>query len=203
MKLHKLEKELKQKGIRFVCGLDEAGRGPWAGPIVAAAVILPGKIKLPGLKDSKKLNSKKREKLFSIIERHANYGIGIVSHTEIDRLGIVESTQIAFEKALSALSSATQPEYLLIDGRDQFFFGIPAISIIKGDTKVRCIAAASILAKVTRDRIMDEFDKEFPLYGFCKNKGYGVLSHHRAIIKHGICQIHRRTYEPIKTLTSK
>lgn len=198
MKLHPLEKELKAKGVKLVCGLDEAGRGPWAGPIVAGAVILPEKIKLPGLKDTKVLTVENRERLFRILEQRACYGIGIVSHREIDRLGIVEATQVAFEKALSALPIS--PEYLLIDGRDQFFFGIPAISVIKGDTKVRCIAAAAIMAKVTRDRIMVEYDKEFPEYGFRENKGYGVPRHQRALKKFGITEIHRKSYEPIKNI---
>lgn len=200
MKKSQIEKDLHAEGLRYVCGLDEAGRGPWAGPVVSAAVILPSRLsKLAELNDSKQLSATTRAELYTHIMSQSIYGIGIVSHTEIDKIGIIEATFSAYEKAISGLTQ--NPEYILIDGRDQFFFGIPKMSIVKGDTKIQCIAAASILAKVIRDRIMEKYHVEFPQYGFDEHKGYGVARHHQALNKYGPSPIHRFSYEPIKHMS--
>jgi ribonuclease HII len=193
MKAHKLELELTKKGINLICGLDEAGRGPLAGPVVAAAVILPKNLRLPSLNDSKLLTERKREKLYEKITKNAKYGVGIVKAHEIDEIGILEATYKAFQKALSNLGE--RPEYLLIDGRDAFFFDIPYLSVVKGDTKVRAIAAASIIAKVHRDRLMVEQQQKHPKYTFRKHKGYGTKAHLKEIEKYGYCEIHRKTFK--------
>lgn len=182
-----------------IAGLDEAGTGSWAGPVVAAAVILPSKkIHLPGLTDSKLLTSSKREKLFELIVKKCTFGIGIVKNTYLDRFGLSHAVRAAFEIALSELDIT--PDLLLIDGRDIYSFAIPHISIIKGDRKVRAISAASILAKVTRDRIMTEYAKEHPNYMFDKHKGYGTGQHRQLLKRYGPSPIHRLSYEPIKKL---
>ena len=193
------------KGFGLVTGLDEAGRGPLAGPVVAAAVSLradfllnPEKLeKLKTVNDSKKLTAKKREELFEIIKTECfEVGVGICDHAIIDRVNVLQATFLAMKMALGNLKS--KPDMLLIDGK----FPIPNISaqqeaIIDGDALVFSIAAASIIAKVTRDRIMDEYDKKYPQYGFAKHAGYGTKIHMEALIKYGPCPIHRRTFKPI------
>ena len=200
-----LEKNLHSAGITHICGIDEAGRGPLAGPVVAAAVILPTNIKLPGLNDSKKLSPAKREKLFAVIIQEAQYGIGIVSHKQIDRIGIVASVGRAMQAAVKTLPH--KPDCLLIDGIDNFQFSarnaqnakntfIPTAFIEKGDTRVQSIQAASIIAKVTRDKIMIDYDKKYPVYKFRQHKGYGTKSHYSALRRYGPCKIHRITFCP-------
>ncbi len=180
---------------RCVAGLDEAGRGSWAGPVVAAAVILPEKLQLPGLNDSKLLTEKKREELFKKIVATCAYGIGTASHEEVDRHGLLHATFLAFQRALQQLPQ--QPEALWIDGRDKFKFDVPHTSVIKGDRTYRCIAAASVLAKVTRDHLMIECARHYPDYGFEEHKGYGTERHQQALRSHGPSAIHRLSYAPL------
>lgn len=182
----------------IIAGMDEAGRGSWAGPVVAAAVILPKGLRLGGLNDSKLVPPAKREKLFEKIVRYCDYGVGLASHEEVDRCGLLQATYYAFKRALENLP--TKPDHILIDGRDKFAFVIPHTSIIRGDQKVRCISAASIIAKVTRDRLMVEYGKRYPQYGFQMHKGYGTEAHQLALREHGPCELHRKSYEPLKKL---
>jgi len=181
--------------LKLVAGLDEAGRGSWAGPVVAAAVILPEKIHLPGLNDSKLVTEKKREELFAKIIKSCPHGIGTASHEEVDQWGLLHATFLAFKRALEQLNQ--RPEELWIDGRDKFQFGIPHVSVIKGDRTYRCIAAASILAKVTRDHLMIEWAGHYPDYGFEEHKGYGTEQHQAALRRLGPSAIHRKTYAPL------
>jgi ribonuclease HII len=185
----------KLKG-KIIAGMDEAGRGPWAGPVVAGAVILPPRIRLPFLTDSKKLSEKRREKLYDLITNKAIWGVGEASHKEVDELGLTKATNLAYKRALKSLP--TTPDHLLIDGRDKFSLPHPYDSIIKGDLKVRCISAASIIAKVTRDRLMKDYDKKYPGFHFASHKGYGTRRHHEALKKKGISPIHRISYKPIQ-----
>ena len=178
--------------------MDEAGRGALAGPVVAAAVILPKWTKLPGLTDSKLLSAAKREELFEKIKKSCEYGIGIASHKEVDEFGLLHATFRAYRRAIKGLK--TKPDHLMIDGRDKFFFDIPHESIIKGDLLVRSISAASVMAKVTRDRLMLEFAQKYPQYGFDFHKGYGTKRHQRALKEHGPSEIHRKSYAPLKSL---
>lgn len=182
--------------MEIVAGVDEAGRGPLAGPVVAAAVILPIKNSIKGLVDSKKLSHKKREILFNEIVKKSHVGVGIVSHRTIDNINILQATYIAMRKAISQLS--TTPERVLIDG-----YGLPDQKIknegiIGGDDSVECISAASIVAKVTRDRIMIEVDPIFPEFGFAKHKGYGTKQHMEALIMNRATPIHRKSFEPVR-----
>lgn len=178
--------------------MDEAGRGSWAGPVVAAAVILPSGCRLPGLTDSKLLTSKQREELFKLIMQKAKVGVGIAPFHEVDQHGLLHATFKAYERSLEDLSA--EPEHLLIDGRDNFTFQIPHTSIIKGDLKVRAISAASVIAKVTRDRIMVDWGKDYPDYGFEKHKGYGTKFHQDALAAFGPSRIHRLSYKPLQQL---
>jgi len=178
--------------------MDEAGRGSWAGPVVAAAVILPRGTRLPGLTDSKLLSLKMRETLFDQIMTHAQVGVGMASHQEVDEHGLLHATFKAYERALEDLDA--EPEHLLIDGRDKFTFKAPHTSIIKGDLKVRAISAASVIAKVTRDRIMINYEQEFPGYQFDNHKGYGTKAHQEALKLYGPSRIHRITYKPLQQL---
>ncbi|MBT5016608.1 ribonuclease HII [Candidatus Peregrinibacteria bacterium] len=180
----------------IIAGMDEAGRGPWAGPVVAAAVILPRGIHLPGLNDSKKVTEKKREELYAKIKLKAEWGIGKASHKEIDRHGLLKATQLAFQRALDSLPRV--PEHLLIDGRDNFTFSVPHTSIIRGDQKIRSIKAASILAKVARDKLMKDCSLKFPEYSFDKHKGYGTQKHQLALQKYGVTPVHRRSFKPVQ-----
>jgi ribonuclease HII len=194
------DKQFRRSGIINLCGIDEAGRGPLAGPVVAAALILKENIEIPGINDSKKIKEKNREKLEPIIKESAvNYGIGCVGPDEIDRTNILQATFKAMQKAIEAL--AISPDYIIIDGRDfpkfiNMDFKKPIIgkAFIKGDRKSQCIAGASILAKVYRDRLMRNYDVIYPQYGFAKHKGYATQVHRENILKYGPCDIHRKSF---------
>ncbi|OGY43031.1 MAG: ribonuclease HII [Candidatus Buchananbacteria bacterium RIFCSPHIGHO2_01_FULL_39_14] len=191
------EKKLRRQGYKLIAGLDEAGKGAWAGPIVAAAVILDPKIKIKGIKDSKLLRAPERQKLFEeIISQAVGWAIGAVSQQKIDESGIVAANIMAMQQALKKLLPA--PDYLLVDAIKINYQNLPALSIIDGDYKIRSIAAASIVAKVTRDRLMDELDEKYPQYGFKQHKGYGTNHHFQMIAKYGAADIHRQTFEPVK-----
>lgn len=193
MDLWVYEREAFDAGIKLVCGVDEAGRGPLAGPVCAAAVILPPGLDIPGLNDSKKLTDKKRRELYDImIEQAVSYGIAFASEQEIDEINILQATFLAMERAMQKLSP--QPELALIDGNRTKDFGLPVRTIVKGDSLSASIAAASILAKVTRDRLMEEYDAQYPQYGFAVHKGYGTRRHYAALREYGPCEIHRRTF---------
>lgn len=180
-------------GLNVICGVDEAGRGPLAGPVCAAAVILPKHLQIPGLTDSKKLSDKKRRELFPIIQEQAvAYGIGLASEAEIDEINILQATFLAMGRALSQLS--IRPEIALIDGNRETDFGLPVKTVVKGDSLSANIAAASVLAKVTRDNIMVELAKQYPAYGFEIHKGYGTKSHYEALRTYGPCPIHRKSF---------
>lgn len=200
LNLYEFEDALYAKGITYIAGTDEAGRGPLAGPVVAAAVILRKGAVIEGVDDSKKLTDKKRRGLIDTIKKEAlAVGIGIVSPQEIDQINIYRAAKQAMISAIKALK--IKPEYILADAmmlEDEL--GIPTQSIIKGDQKSASIAAASIVAKVTRDEYMIEMDKLFPMYGFKKHMGYPTKTHIEAIEKYGICPIHRKTFEPIKSI---
>ena len=194
------EKELYVQGISLIAGVDEVGRGPLAGPVVAAAVILPKNCKIKGLNDSKKIPKKKHEEIFQAVKDKAlAIGIGIMDNHVIDQVNIYEATKLAMKEAISKLDS--QPEHLLIDAM-KLDLPITQTSIIKGDAKSLSIAAASIIAKVTRDKIMASYDKEFPGYDFSQNAGYGTTKHLEGLEKHGVTPIHRKSFEPIKTLVA-
>ena len=189
------EKDLYGNGINFIAGIDEVGRGPLVGPVVAAAVILPEGFYNKDINDSKKLSEKKRNELYEVIKNNAiSIGIGIVSNKRIDEINIYEATREAMKLAIDNLS--VKPEYLLIDAM-KLDVDIPSISIIKGDAKSESIAAASIIAKVTRDKMMYELDKIYPMYDFANNKGYGTKKHIEAIQKYGIISEHRKSFKPV------
>ncbi len=194
------EKRLKGEGFIRIAGIDEAGRGPLAGPVVAAACILPEGIDFENLNDSKQLSPSQRDTLFYEITTCPNliYGIGIVDVETIDRINILQSTFLAMRKAIELMSC--QPDYILIDGNQVPHFDIPTESIIQGDGLSISIAAASILAKVTRDRIMEEIDRKYPAYGFKQHKGYATEQHLEAIRICGPCEIHRKSFEPVKSI---
>lgn len=187
------ERELYSKGIILIAGVDEAGRGPLCGPVVAAAVILNPNEKIAGVNDSKKLTEKKREELFSVIKEKAiAYSVGIVDEKTIDKINILEATRLAMKKAVEGLKEV--PGHVLVDAEKHVPINIPYTPIIKGDAKSESIAAASIIAKVTRDHMINELDKKYPEYHFAKNKGYGTREHIAAIKEHGLCEIHRKTF---------
>ena len=192
-KLKEYEKKLYDKGIKYIAGIDEAGRGPLAGPVVAGAVILPKGKRILYVNDSKKLSEKKRDELFDVIKEEAlSYGIGIVSPERIDEINILQATYEAMRTAIHKLS--VTPDILLNDAVTIPMVDIKQVPIIKGDAKSQSIAAASIVAKVTRDHLMEEYDKLYPEYGFAKHKGYGTAAHIKAIKEYGPCPIHRRTF---------
>lgn len=189
----RIEKEFANKGFSVICGVDEAGRGPLAGPVCAAAVILPFGLEIPGLNDSKKLTDKRRRELFPVIKEKAlAYGIGLADHKEIDEINILQATFLAMERAISQLS--IQPDLALIDGNRAKDFGIPVQTVVKGDSLSASIAAASILAKVTRDDLMLELAKDYPGYGFEIHKGYGTKAHYEKLTAYGPSEIHRMTF---------
>ena len=199
--LYKYEKELINAGIKLIAGVDEVGRGPLVGPVVTSAVILPINYKLDGLTDSKKLSEKKRDIFYDIIMRDAlAIGIGIKSNEIIDKVNIYEATKLAMVEAINNLK--VKPEHVLIDAMP-LDIDIPNTSIIKGDVKSLSIAAASVIAKVTRDRMMYELDKKYPLYNYKKNKGYPTKEHIEAINKYGIIKEYRMTYGPVKDYLEK
>ena len=188
-----IEQSCFDSGLQLICGVDEAGRGPWAGPVCAAAVILPAGIDIPGLNDSKKLSDKRRRELFPLIKECAiAYGIGFADHTEIDEINILQATFLAMERAIKALN--IKPDLALIDGNREKDFGVPVKTVIHGDSLSASIAAASILAKVTRDDWMLEMAEKYPQYGFEVHKGYGTKAHYEALKNYGPCPIHRMTF---------
>jgi len=188
-----IEDSFYAQGVKVICGVDEAGRGPLAGPVCAAAVILPEHIQLSGLTDSKKLSDKKRRELFPIIKEQAiAYGIGFASQQEIDEINILQATFLAMQRALDALEG--KPELALIDGNREKDFGLPVKTVVKGDSLSANIAAASVLAKVTRDDLMLKLAEEYPQYGFEIHKGYGTKAHYEALREHGPCPIHRMSF---------
>jgi len=199
--MQKHEQIAYAEGYQAIAGIDEVGRGPLAGPVVACAVVLPNESYLLGVNDSKQLSADKREELFQQIQEQAlAIGLGIVSPEEIDQVNIYEATKIAMQKAIDDLS--VQPDYLLLDAM-ALDNGIPQEKLIKGDTRSISIAAASIVAKVTRDKMMEEYDKAYTGYGFAKNAGYGTKEHLEGISNQGITPIHRKSFEPIKSLIKK
>ena len=188
-----IEDSFYAQGYQVICGVDEAGRGPLAGPVCAAAVILPKHLEIPGLTDSKKLTDKKRRELFPLIQEQAvAYGIGLASQEEIDEINILQATFLAMERALSQLN--VRPDMVLIDGNRERDFGVPVQTVIKGDSLSANIAAASILAKVTRDNLMMELAQQYPQYGFEIHKGYGTKAHYEALRQYGASPIHRRSF---------
>lgn len=198
---YKYERELNKKGINIIAGVDEVGRGPLIGPVVAAAVILPKNYKLEGLTDSKKLSEKKREIFYEIIKKDAlSIGIGIVDEKKIDEINIYEATKEAMKEAINNLK--TKPEHILIDAMP-LKLDIPTTSIIKGDLLSITISAASVIAKVTRDHMLYEIDKEYPMYDLKNNKGYGTKKHLEAIQKYGITKYHRLSYKPVNNYKDK
>ena len=189
------ERELLNKGIKYIAGVDEVGRGPLVGPVVVACVILPPNYKLEGLTDSKKLSAKKREYYYDILMKEAlSVSIALRDNNRIDEINILEATKEAMIESIN--NSSIKPEYVLIDAV-KLDIDIPTESIIKGDLKSLTIAAASVIAKVTRDRMMIELDKEFPEYNFKKNMGYGTKAHIEAIKEYGILKEHRKTFKPV------
>lgn len=192
------EKELYAQGIDLIAGVDEVGRGPLAGPVVAAAVILPKACKIPGLNDSKKIPKSKHKEIYEAVLQNAiAIGIGIKDNQVIDQVNIYEATKLAMMEAIGQLEP--QPQHLLIDAM-KLDLPIPQTSIIKGDANSLSIAAASIVAKVTRDQMMEEFDREYPGYDFAQNAGYGTAKHLAGLDKLGVTPIHRRSFEPVKSM---
>ncbi len=195
------ENELYKTGIKYIGGVDEVGRGPLVGPVVTACVILPKDFYDERINDSKKLSEKRREELYDVIMNNAiSVGIGESSEKVIDKINILEATKKAMKEAISKCS--IKPEHVLIDAV-KLDIDIPSTSIIKGDAKSQSIAAASIIAKVTRDRMMYELDKKHPEYGFAKNKGYGTKQHIEALYKYGPLKEHRKTFEPVSSILNK
>lgn len=193
-KLKEIEKDLYDKGFKNICGIDEAGRGPLAGPVVVAGVIMPQDSMIEGINDSKKVSEKKREKLYDlIIEEAISYSVAIIGHDVIDDINILNATKSGVTKVVDELD--LKPDLIIVDALTHINTrGIPYEPIIKGDAKCYNIAAASILAKVTRDRIMREWDGVYPQYGFISHKGYGTAKHIAAIKEYGLCPIHRKTF---------
>lgn len=188
-----IEDSFYSQGYQVICGVDEAGRGPLAGPVCAAAVILPKHLDIPGLTDSKKLTDKKRRELFPLIQEQAvAYGIGLASQEEIDEINILQATFLAMERALAQLQ--VRPDLALIDGNREREFGVPVQTVVKGDSLSANIAAASVLAKVTRDDLMMELAQQYPQYGFEIHKGYGTKAHYEALRQYGASPIHRKSF---------
>ena len=191
--LWEIENSLYSEGYKMICGVDEAGRGPLAGPVCAAAVILPKGLELPGLNDSKKLTDKKRRELFPIIKEQAiAYGIGLASHEEIDEINILQATYLAMERAIAQLEG--KADFALIDGNRAKDFGLPVRTVVKGDSLSASIAAASVLAKVTRYDLMLQMAEEYPGYGFEIHKGYGTKAHYEALRTYGPSPMHRMSF---------
>lgn len=194
--LKQIEEEIynKNANIQYICGIDEAGRGPLAGPVVVASVIMPRDSLIEGVNDSKKVSEKKREEMYKrIIEEAVSYGVGIIDQDKIDEINILNATKLGLTTSIKELE--VKPDIILVDALNKIdTLGIPYNSIIKGDAKTYSIAAASIIAKVTRDRIMRQWDEIYPMYGFEKHKGYGTAMHIQAIKEYGLCPIHRRSF---------
>lgn len=190
---YSIENEYREKGFNIICGVDEAGRGPLAGPVYAAAVILPSDCVIEGLNDSKKLTEKKREALFDEIKEKAfAYGIASADEKEIDEINILNATFLAMKRAIDSLP--VKSDLALIDGNQKPHTDIEEVTVIKGDAKSMSIAAASVLAKVSRDRFMFEMAEKYPQYEFARHKGYGTKLHYEKIAQYGVCDIHRRTF---------
>ena len=201
------EGKLWRKGLFAIVGIDEAGRGPLAGPVVAGSVIVKNKNILcnKNIRDSKKLTPKKRLEIYNLLMKSSEieWGIGIVSEKIIDRINILEATKLAMKKSVLSLEKKIKPkkiDFLLLDGNFKIDINFPQKSIIKGDHKVLSIAIASIIAKVTRDKMMERYHKQYPLYGFNRHKGYGTKFHFKALKKYGPCKIHRKTFKPVSFL---
>lgn len=191
--LWKIESLCYEGGFDCICGIDEAGRGPLAGPVCAAAVILPRGLEIPGLNDSKKLSDKRRRALYDVIVTESEaYGVAFASEQEIDEINILQATFLAMERAVAAMG--VQPNLALVDGNREPRLGLPVKTVVKGDSLSANIAAASILAKVTRDRLMEQLDETYPQYGFAIHKGYGTRRHYEALTEFGPCPIHRRSF---------
>ena len=188
------ERKIYANKIQYICGIDEAGRGPLAGPVVVGAVILPKDSFIEGVNDSKKISEKKREKLYDQITKEAiSYSVGIVSQTTIDEINILNATKLGVKIAIEGLKQ--KPDMIMVDAlKNMDTLGIPYMSVIKGDAKCYSIAAASIIAKVTRDRLMKEWDEIYPAYGFAKHKGYGTAEHIKNIKEFGPCLLHRKSF---------
>lgn len=202
MNLYEFEEKLYDDGYHQICGVDEAGRGPLAGPVVVAACILPPFLRIEGINDSKQLSAKKRSELFKIIIKNAiDYKIVFISEKDVDELNIYQATKKGMLEAIHGLS--IQPDYVLIDAMPLSELQIPHDSIIHGDARCASVAAASILAKVTRDEYMEKMDIKYPNYGFKKHKGYGTKAHMEALEKYGPCEIHRKTFAPVSKYYSK
>ena len=200
---YKYERELKEQGITFIAGVDEVGRGPLVGPVVAACVVLPDNFNLDGLTDSKKLSEKKRDFFFDEIKKQAlGIGVGIIDEKKIDEVNIYEATKLAMKAAIDECLKTCKIEHILIDAMP-LQLDIPTTSIIKGDLKSITISAASVIAKVTRDRMLDELHEKFPMYDFKKNKGYPTKKHLAAIEEFGILPEHRRSYGTVKKYLEK
>ncbi len=196
VEMKRREEELRRQGYARIAGVDEVGRGPLAGPVVAAAVVLPEDFDVLGIDDSKKLSEKRREELFDIIvEKSVAWGVGMVDHRVIDEINILQATKLAMKEAIADLSQKSKaPDYVIFDAVEIADLGLPQEAVIKGDSKILAVAAASIVAKVTRDRMMVDYAKEYPGYGFEKNKGYGTKQHYEGIAGQGICPIHRKSF---------
>lgn len=202
MNLYEFEEKLYDEGYQQICGVDEAGRGPLAGPVVVAACILPPFLRIDGINDSKQLSAKKRSELFKVIIKNAiDYKIVFISEKDVDDLNIYQATKKGMLEAIHGLS--IHPDYALIDAMPLGELEIPHNSIIHGDARCASVAAASILAKVTRDEFMEKMDIKYPNYGFKKHKGYGTKAHMEALEKYGPCEIHRKTYAPVSKFFSK
>ena len=196
MDLFEFETKANHEGFKNIAGIDEAGRGPLAGPVVAAAVIFPSQVNIPGLNDSKKLSTKKREELFpKIQEISVSYGVAVVGQKVIDKINILQAARLAMKQAVETLKIT--PGLLLIDGNQKIDSTLNQWAIVKGDSRSLSIAAASVLAKVTRDRIMDDYHKLYPQYEFNRHKGYGTKLHRNLIQEHGPCPIHRNTFKGV------
>ena len=195
------ETALQSRGLCRIAGIDEAGRGPLAGPVAAAAVILPNHFTCPGLNDSKKITARNREQLYERLttDETVSWAVATASREEIDRINILKATHLAMRRAVESLS--IKPDHCLIDGLPVKNFPFPHDGVIKGDGRSLSIAAASIIAKVTRDRIMRDLDREFPQFGFAKHQGYGTKAHLEALRIHGPCCHHRRSFQPVAQLT--
>jgi ribonuclease HII len=202
--LYKYEKELWNKNFNYIGGVDEVGRGPLIGPVVTACVVLPKDFKLEGLTDSKKLTEKKREEYYEyIINNCTAWATGECSPAEIDEYNILEATKIAMKRAIDKVNNKLKLDYILIDGNMKFSFDYNYQSIVKGDAKSISIAAASVVAKVTRDRMLIELDKKYPMYGYKDHKGYPTKKHIEAIYKYGLIEGYRKTFKPVCDIVEK
>jgi ribonuclease HII len=201
---NKHEKKLYKQGYDFIVGMDEVGRGSWAGPMIAGAVVLPKGFKNSEVADSKKISPKKRELLFvEIVNQSLAWSVGIVSHQEIDEIGIIQANKKAFERALEQIEKQLEPDFIYIDGVKIFEPFQPHEFVIKGDDKIISIACASIIAKVVRDKILTAYHKVYPEYNFHEHKGYGTAGHLKKIEDHGVSEVHRLSYRPVDEILNK